>query len=171
MVLHRVCSKIGRGVGLMQTREKYILDVCCGSKMFWFDRDNKNTIYMDFRDISETLCDGRKLEIHPDVIGDFRNIPFDDNTFSLVVFDPPHLKNVGETSWMAKKYGKLSDEWPKDLKQGFKECMRVLRPQGVLIFKWNEEQIKLKQILDIIDYKPLFGNRRAKTHWLIFMKQ
>jgi len=81
------------------------------------------------------------------------------------------LKNVGETSWMAKKYGKLSDEWPKDLKQGFKECMRVLRPQGVLIFKWNEEQIKLKQILDIIDYKPLFGNRRAKTHWLIFMKQ
>lgn len=152
------------------TSEKYILDVCCGSKMFWFDRDNENTIYMDCRNISETLCDGRRLEIHPDVIGDFRYIPFGDNTFSLVVFDPPHLLKVGDNSWMAKKYGKLSDEWSDDLKQGFKECMRVLRPQGVLIFKWNEEQIKLKQILDIIDYMPLFGNRRAKTHWLVFTK-
>ena len=154
----------------MQTREKYILDVCCGSKMFWFDRDNKNTIYMDCRDISETLCDGRKLEIHPDVIGDFRNIPFDDNTFSLVVFDPPHLKNVGETSWMAKKYGKLSDEWPKDLKQGFKECMRVLRPQGVLIFKWNEEQVTLPMVKWLLPNEPIFGQRRGKTVWLVFFK-
>ena len=92
MVFYRVCSEIRRGVWLMQncTSEKYILDVCCGSKMFWFDRDNENTIYMDCRNISETLCDGRRLEIHPDVIGDFRDIPFGDNTFSLVVFDPPH---------------------------------------------------------------------------------
>ena len=55
-------------------------------------------------------------------------------------------------------------------KKGFDECMRVLDKSGVLIFKWNEEQIKLKQILDLIDYKPLIGNKRAKTHWLVFMK-
>lgn len=156
---------------MSQITEKYILDVCCGSKMFWFDKNQENTIYMDCREVSETLCDGRKLEIHPDVIGDFRHIPFDDNTFSLVVFDPPHLKNIGETAWMAKKYGKLSDTWEDDIRQGVHECMRVLQPQGVLVFKWNEEQIRLKQILDCIDYKPLFGNRRAKTHWLIFMKR
>lgn len=156
---------------MSQITEKYILDVCCGSKMFWFDKNQENTIYMDCREVSETLCDGRKLEIHPDVIGDFRHIPFDDNTFSLVVFDPPHLKNIGETSWMAKKYGKLSDTWEDDIRQGVHECMRVLQPQGVLVFKWNEEQIRLKQILDCIDYKPLLGNRRAKTHWLIFMKR
>ena len=156
---------------MSQTTEKYILDVCCGSKMFWFDKNQENTIYMDCREVSETLCDGRKLEIHPDVIGDFRHIPFDDNTLSLVVFDPPHLKNIGETSWMAKKYGKLSDTWEDDIRQGVHECMRVLQPQGVLVFKWNEEQIRLKQILDCINYKPLLGNRRAKTHWLIFMKR
>ena len=156
---------------MSQITEKYILDVCCGSKMFWFDKNQENTIYMDCREVSETLCDGRKLEIHPDVIGDFRHIPFDDNTFSLVVFDPPHLKNIGETSWMAKKYGKLSDTWEDDIRQGVHECMRVLQPQGVLVFKWNEEQIRLKQILDCINYKPLLGNRRAKTHWLIFMKR
>lgn len=48
--------------------------------------------------------------------------------------------------------------------------MRVLDKYGTLIFKWNEEQIKLKEILKLIDYKPLFGDKRAKTHWLVFMK-
>ena len=147
-----------------------ILDACCGSRMFWFDKQNKDVTFMDNRVLHDTLCDGRKLDIEPDVVGDFRNIPFDDNTFDMVVFDPPHLLKVGEKSWLAKKYGKLSKNWPTDLKQGFKECMRVLKPNGTLIFKWNEQQIKLREILKIIDYKPLFGNKRADTHWLVFMK-
>ena len=150
--------------------DKHILDVCCGSRMFWFDKKNEDTIYMDIRELEDTLCDGRKLTIKPDIIGDFRNIPFEDNTFKMVVFDPPHLEKVGENSWLAKKYGKLNDTWPTDIKKGFNECMRVLEKYGVLIFKWNEEQIKLKKILELIDYKPLIGNRRAKTHWLVFMK-
>lgn len=149
---------------------KRILDVCCGSRMFWFDKNNKDTVYMDNREVEDILCDGRKLEIKPDIVADFRNIPFADNTFYLVVFDPPHLLKVGEKSWLAKKYGKLDINWKKDIKQGFKECMRVLKINGTLVFKWNEEQIKLKEILDIIDYKPLLGNKRSKTHWLIFIK-
>lgn len=127
---------------------------------------------MDNRQMSEILCDGRKLEIAPDIIADFRRMPFDDNTFKIVIFDPPHLINAGENSWLAKKYGKLSKEsWRNDIKQGFNECMRVLDVYGVLIFKWNEEQIKLKEILNVINYKPLFGNKRAKTHWLVFVKE
>lgn len=149
---------------------KKILDVCCGSRMFWFDKENPNAIYMDNRQLEDTLCDGRKLEIKPDIVADFRNIPFSNTSFKLVVFDPPHLIKVGENSWLAKKYGRLGKNWKEDLKQGFKECMRVLEQYGVLIFKWNEQQIKLKEILDIIDYEPLFGNKRDKTHWLVFMK-
>ena len=38
-----------------------ILDACCGSKMFWFDREHKETVYMDTRTLDTTLCDGRKL--------------------------------------------------------------------------------------------------------------
>lgn len=151
-------------------REKYILDVCCGSRMFWFDKNNPNTIYMDNRELEDTLCDGRKLEIKPDIVSDFRNIPFSENSFKLVVFDPPHLQKVGKESWLFKKYSKLSENWKEDLKQGFNECMRVLEDYGVLVFKWNEQQIKLKEILSIIDYKPLFGNKRDKTHWLVFIK-
>lgn len=125
---------------------------------------------MDCRELEDTLCDGRKLEIKPDIVADFRNIPFNDNTFSMVIFDPPHLLKVGETSWLAKKYGKLSDTWPQDLKQGFNECMRVLKPYGTLIFKWNEQQIKLSEVLKCFSDKPIFGNKRADTHWLVFMK-
>ena len=149
---------------------KQILDVCCGSRMFWFDKHNSQTVFMDNRILHDTLCDGRTLDIEPDIIGDFRNIPFDDNTFSMVVFDPPHLLKVGENSWLSKKYGKLSETWSEDLKQGFSECMRVLKPNGTLIFKWNEQQIKLSEILKAIEFKPLFGNKRADTHWLVFMK-
>ena len=150
---------------------KKILDACCGSKMFWFDKKNEDTVFMDKRTLEDTLCDGRRLVVKPDIVADFRNMPFEDNTFYLVVFDPPHLKQAGENSWLAKKYGTLDKQtWPQDIRQGFNECMRVLKPNGTLIFKWNEEQIKLKDILKVIEYKPLFGNKRAKTHWLVFMK-
>ncbi|MDT1996836.1 class I SAM-dependent methyltransferase [Carnobacterium divergens] len=151
---------------------KKILDACCGSRMFWFDKKHKNTVFMDIRQTSEILCDGRKLEVNPDVLGDFKDMPFEDESFHLVIFDPPHLVKAGDNSWLAKKYGKLDlATWPNDIKQGFDECMRVLKPNGTLIFKWNEEQIKLKEILKAIGSEPLIGNRRSKTHWLVFMKE
>jgi hypothetical protein len=149
---------------------KTVIDVCCGSKMFWFNKSNSNTVFMDIRQFEDTLCDGRKLIVKPDVVGDFRSIPFQNNTFKLAVFDPPHLVKLGENSWMAKKYGKLNESWQTDIKQGFDECMRVLEPYGILIFKWNEEQIKVHEVLSVIPYKPLFGDRRSKTIWMIFMK-
>ncbi|MBM7029857.1 class I SAM-dependent methyltransferase [Bacillus velezensis] len=149
---------------------KRILDACCGSRMFWFNKRNEDVCYMDIRQMSETLSDGRKLEVNPDVLADFRNMPFEDNSFYLVVFDPPHLLRAGEGSWLSKKYGKLNENWKTDIARGFKECMRVLKPNGTLIFKWNEDQVKLSEVLKAIDFKPLFGNRRSKTHWLVFMK-
>lgn len=149
---------------------KRILDATCGSRMIWFDKQNPDTVYMDNRQLTTILCDGRILNIKPDIVADFRDMPFPDNTFYLVIFDPPHLRYAGDESWLAKKYGVLSNNWQEDIRRGFEECMRVLKPNGVLIFKWNEEQVKLSEVLKAIDYKPLFGNRRSKTHWLVFMK-
>jgi len=117
--------------------------------MFWFDKQHEDTLYMDNRELETTLCDGRKLVVAPDIIADFRNMPFEDNSFYLVVFDPPHLVKAGEKSWLAQKYGKLNEAtWRMDLMQGFDECMRVLKKHGTLVFKWNEEQIPLKEVLD-----------------------
>ncbi|WP_133620447.1 TRM11 family methyltransferase [Paenilisteria rocourtiae] len=138
--------------------------------MFWFNKQHPDAVYMDNRELDTTLCDGRKLVVKPDVVGDFRNMPFPDESFYLVVFDPPHLVRAGDNSWLAKKYGKLGPLWERDISEGFDECMRVLKQNGTLVFKWNEEQIKLSEILKVIGMEPLFGNRRSKTHWLVFMK-
>lgn len=155
---------------------KKIMDACCGSKKFWFDKHNPNVEYCDIRHESLKLCDGRVIEINPDTICDFRNLPFGNNSFYLVVFDPPHLKNIGENAFMALTYGKLKETWREDLKAGFDECMRVLKPNGTLIFKWNDYDIKVADIIKAIGVEPLFGHKtrtakRGSTHWLAFLKE
>lgn len=85
---------------------------------------------------------------------------------------PPHLVRNGATGWLAKKYGKLEGDWRDDIRAGFAECFRVLKPHGTLIFKWNETDVKVSEILKLTDAKPLFGNRcgkTAKSHWIVFM--
>lgn len=154
--------------------DKTILDVCCGSRMFWFDKTNQNTLFTDIREVEDVLCDGRKLSIAPDKIEDCTNLSFPDKRFKLVVFDPPHLRKAGKSSWLAKKYGVLPDDWPTFINKSIHECMRVLDDYGVLIFKWNQDQIKVFDILNAItDYKPLFGHptrRNGTTIWMCFMK-
>lgn len=153
--------------------EKLILDACCGSKMMWFDKQNPNVVFADKRNETHILCDGRALEISPDIEMDFTNMPFPDNTFKLVVFDPPHLHKLGKNSWMAKKYGVLLPTWETDIKGGFDECMRVLDYGGVLIFKWNENQIKINRIIEVVGTTPLFGHPSGKanqTIWMTFIK-
>ena len=156
----------------MQVNET-ILDVCCGSKMFWFDKANKDVLFGDIRTENHTLCDGRSLEIKPDMELNFTDLPFDNQSFKLVVFDPPHLIKLGANSWMAKKYGILNNTWQDDIKAGFAECFRVLEPNGILIFKWNECQILTSELLKLTEVSPLFGHisgKRANTHWITFMK-
>lgn len=154
--------------------KKKILDACCGSRMFWFDKQNQDVLFADIRNENHILCDGRALEISPDIQIDFRNMPFDDHSFKMVVFDPPHIHNLGQNSWMAKKYGVLSKDWQTDLQKGFSECFRVLEPGGTLIFKWNESRIKVSEVLKLTDHQPLFGHtsgRQSKTIWICFMKK
>lgn len=150
---------------------KRILDACCGSRMFWFDKQNEDVLFIDIRTQYEKLETGHVINVNPDIVADFREMPFEDNSFWHIVFDPPHLIHAGENSWLAKKYGRLNkDTWQEDLKAGFNECMRVLKPNGTLVFKWNEDQIKLSDVLKCFNQKPLYGNKRAKTHWIVFMK-
>lgn len=152
----------------MGNKDMKILDACCGSRMFWFNKENENALYMDNRTLETTLCDGRKLIVAPDLIGDFKNIPFNDETFYLVIFDPPHLKHAGETSYLKAKYGTLGPNWKDDIKQGLSECWRVLKENGTLIFKWNEEQVLFSNVKELLPSKPVIGQRRGKTIWLVF---
>lgn len=151
-----------------------ILDVACGGKMFYFDKNDDRVTFCDQRELDTNLCDGRKFEIHPDYQCDFTNLPFDNDTYKLVVFDPPHL--LGDSKgWQKIKYGHLDrNDWRMTLEKGFQECFRVLEPGGVLIFKWNETDIPVSEVLKCTDKKPIFGHRVGKlnkTHWISFMKE
>ncbi len=159
---------------------KPILDACCGSRMFWFDPKNPNVLFVDNRRLqtqaiwkSSTRPATRYCTIEPDIIADFRKLPFPDKSFWHVVFDPPHLNHVGDSAWLAKKYGKLPKDWQPYIRDGFHECWRVLKTHGTLIFKWNESQIPTRDILAVIGIPPLYGHksgRLSKTQWLAFVK-
>lgn len=147
----------------------------------WFNREHPDAVFGDRRSETVTVTDrshGRSngtriLRVCPDMLMDFRAMPFKDNAFHLVAFDPPHLVRAGPRSWLAAKYGKLGQDWRDDLRAGFSECFRVLHPNGVLVFKWSETQVKLSAVLELTPHAPLFGNasgKKAGTHWLVFMK-
>jgi len=159
-----------------------VIDVCCGSKKFWFDKYDERVLFLDQRcevvmTKDKNQPDGlRRVVIDPDVLANFKSLPFDDESFSLVVFDPPHIleNRCGRNSRMAQVYGTLSqDNWREDITAGFRECFRILRPAGVLIFKWAETNIRLGEVVSLAGQKPLFGNKMPKsagTHWIVFMK-
>lgn len=142
--------------------------------MFYFDKQNPDVTFGDNRLESHTLCDGRLLEVQPEKVMDFRDLPYPDRAFKVVVFDPPHLVNVGPKAYLRLKYGSLSPHtWQHDLERGFAECFRVLEPNGILIFKWSSVQIPVAQILELTPMRPLIGHRSGKannTHWITFMK-
>lgn len=170
--------------------DKIVLDVACGGRMFYFDKTDQRVLFCDNRTVDTELCDGRKFTVKPDVECDFTSLPFEDESFRLVVYDPPHLlRNTGKskmadmygslseratpTGFQQIKYGALYADWRDMLRRGFAECFRVLEPHGVLIFKWNETDIPVKEILKLSPVSPLFGNRSgkaSKTHWICFMK-
>lgn len=99
--------------------KKLILDVCCGGRMFWFNKRHPNALYLDNRIMSsKKMTNGATLEVAPDMIMNFRKLDLPNNCFALVVFDPPHiLKRGGKNSWMKDKYGELDkNTWRDDLR-------------------------------------------------------
>lgn len=158
------------GAKMIGKRDADILDVCCGGKMFWYD-DREDVIYMDIRSCDTILCDGRPFLVHPDIRGDFRDIPYPDGRFEMVVFDPPHL--LRGKGWQAEKYGVLGSDWRTDLRKGFSECMRVLRVGGFLVFKWSEADVPLKKVSPLFPCRPMFGQRHGGkgSIWMVFRKE
>jgi len=155
-------------------KEKYILDATASKRTFWINKEHPNTTFMDNR-----------KEVKPEVLGDFRKMPFEDNSFNLVIFDPPHIlqKEFNGKLVTHQYYGILNPEtWKEDLKKGFDECFRVLKEKGTLVFKWSDcnrwanSKAKLKDVFEFIGYEPLIIERfklseNSTTYWCIFTKQ
>jgi SAM-dependent methyltransferase len=148
--------------------------------MFWFDKRDARALFVDKRrethpiDIGTPGTVGRSpIVVDPDLLADFQDLPFPDNTFALVVYDPPHIERTAAKGLLTKKYGHLDGDWREMLANGFRECFRVLRPEGTLIFKWAESDHPVSEILKLTPHSPLFGHRSGKssaTHWIAFLK-
>lgn len=155
-----------------------VLDACCGSRMFWFDTADPRALFIDNRagtwpiDKGTPGTIGRSpIVVAPDQVADFTAMPFPDESFQLVVFDPPHVQRQEALGALTRRYGVLNGDWREMLRKGFSECFRVLKPNGVLVFKWAESQFKVKDILKLTPEKPLFGHHTSKTtHWTVFIK-
>lgn len=171
-----------------------ILDATCGGRSIWLDehQDRSDTVYADTREESAGFVDfalpeshrpnNPNYEVAPDIVTDYRTLPFADESFSLVVFDPPHIiRNDGMqtlTGIMTKKYGSLNAEtWQSDLRRGFVELFRVLKPNGTLVFKFSDESTDFETVLNLSPYPPLFGtlikgtSSSVQTRWFVFRKE
>lgn len=154
--------------------EKFILDACCGGRQFWIDKNHKNAVFMDIRSEPKGSIQLQpNWSIEPDIIGSYLDMPFDDNTFNLVMWDIPHAINLKGIIGM--KYGELGDKWREELPKGFNQCMRVLKHQGILIFKFNDLAISFKEILSLFPQSPIGFTPTKKgvnnTAFFVFIKE
>jgi tRNA G10 N-methylase Trm11 len=146
-----------------------ILDATCGQRNFWFDKHQKDTIFIDIRP-----------EVNPDKIMDCTHTNFLDKTFDLIVFDPPHVSLTSENKGIfGKRYGTFTANQIRSLiKNAFIEFHRILRDGGFVVFKWNDHDQKLKTILPLIlNFEILFGQKtaekskhRSSTYWFCLIK-
>ncbi|MFA5217061.1 hypothetical protein [Sulfuricurvum sp.] len=160
--------------------DKLILDACCGGKFFWLDKHHPDTLYIDIRKEDAVYAPERPhFKIQPDMQLDYRDLPFADKSFKLIVWDPPHMLRengmTGLSGNVIRKYGALhADTWRDDLKRGFNELWRVLDDNGTLIFKFCDREAKFEDVLKLFHTKPLFGTvthkDRGETKWFCFFK-
>jgi hypothetical protein len=175
--------------------QKFILDATAGFRMMWFNKNNKYTVFMDKRNDVDILADieqfgenrGRPIfkewkPSNPTYQGDFRKTSFPDKTFRLIVWDPPHLKGSGSRKHQQGLcFGVLQAEtWQSDFAKGFTELWRLLKDEGILIFKWHDSSFNFREVLKLFPHKPILGQttsnhvtkdgKRRHTFWFCFMK-
>lgn len=144
-----------------------ILDATAGYRMMWFNKQRPDTVYMDL-----------KRDVHPDIMGDFCHLPFRDDVFDIVVFDPPHT-SAGKGGIFYQRFGALrASKFAPIIYRASRELFRVLKAKGVLLFKWNTHDYSLKRAIGLFPYPPLFGQKLSyktvsgsSTYWATFQKQ
>ena len=146
-----------------------ILDATAGARAVWFDKTYPDATFIDVRP------DGAS----GNVLMDCRHTTFPDGTFDLVVFDPPHM-TCGPQSTMAERYGHFLTSEIRDLvRDAFSEFHRLLRPDGLVAFKWNDHDTGLDRVLALVrGFDRLVGvptamrtKHSSTTYWVLLRRR
>lgn len=101
-----------------------------------------------------------KFDIKPQtpdtVMADARDLPLPDESLGCIMFDPPFLATTGKSliskednNLLNRRFGVLSNE--QQLFEFYNDCMkefyRILKPDGILIFKCQDKVSSSKQYL------------------------
>ena len=108
-----------------------ILDATAGLKGIWYQKDHPFVTFMDHRYIngskqktSNNIKNRRVIRIKPDVVAEWKDTPFPDNYFDMVVFDPPHMiRNKKCDHIFVEKYGMLHLSNYKQVKYYFNKII------------------------------------------------
>lgn len=87
--------------------------------------------------------------VSPDVVGDFREMPFSNGSFDVIVFDPPHITHGGSTrsaerhnASIVRAFGLTNAGSAYNISGFFepflREARRVLRPDGLVFAKLKD---------------------------------
>lgn len=123
-----------------------IADITYGKGVFW---RNIDLAKYDFYPSDIITC--------PDTPYDFRNLPYDDNFFDVVVLDPPYVHNPGKLIVDANYQNAETTKgmYHKDIinlyKEGMQESFRVLKNNGYLWVKCKDEIESSRQCMSHIE--------------------
>ena len=147
-----------------------ILVLSAGNRAVWFDKDYRDTVYVDIRS-----------EVKPTFVADSRALPPEiGEGYDLIVFDPPHV-NFGANADMSKAYGHHTTAEIRDIiSRSAREAHRVSRPDALMAFKWNDHDQSFTKVMALMApwWEPLFGQKtsmRTKhastTQWVLLRRR
>jgi len=119
-----------------------ILDSTCGYKIMWRSAKNPYRLYCKIPDV---FIDIRK-EVKPTMLADLKHLPFKNNIFELIFFDPPHTQ-LGKNSIMLNHYGTLTtSQFNLLVIYANSEFDRCLKENGKVIVKLCDRNNRINML-------------------------
>lgn len=134
-----------------------ILDTTANTLKIWRESAYKPNLTVDI-----------DPQFKPDIVADFRHLPFKNNSFDVVVFDPPYLptsaSSINSSYYYKERFGITGDNGSgSDYRTGenisdcfvpfLKEAKRVLtKPNGIVLCKIGDLVHNCKQQWQHVDF-------------------